>query len=106
VFTTNRPDQARMMFEFVQTKGDEGSTLSLGHFAFGPIAKPRVNYPVEITAAYDEQGIVKITARDESGREMQRLLAQGDENFTGDFLTDRLLVAESSVNKLEDSFLR
>jgi molecular chaperone DnaK len=106
VFSTSRADQTRVMFEFVQTKGDEGSTLSLGHFAFGPIANPRANYPVEITAAYDEQGIVKITARDESGREMQRLLAQGDESWSGDFLTDRQLVAESSVNKLEDSFLR
>lgn len=106
VFQTHRADQTRMMFEFVQTKGDEGSSLSLGHFAFGPIQEPRLNYPIEVTAAYDEQGIVKITARDESGREMQRLLAQGDENWTGSILTDRQLVAESSVNKLEDSFLR
>lgn len=106
VFYTARADQNRMMFEFVQTKGDDGSSLSLGHFAFGPIEQPRANYPVEVTAAYDEQGIVKITARDESGREMQRLLAQGDENYTGGFYTDRMLVSEATVNKLEDSFLR
>ncbi|MGI8908211.1 MAG: Hsp70 family protein [Candidatus Sumerlaeaceae bacterium] len=106
VFQTSRADQVRMMFEFVQTKGDEGSSLSLGHFAFGPIAAPRMAYPIEVTAAYDEQGIVKITARDESGHEMQRLLAQGDENYTGGFYTNRMLVADSTVNKLEDSFLR
>lgn len=75
-FYTTRDDQTRMVLDLVQTKGDGGSERSLGHFAFGPITEPRKNYPVEITIAYDLEGIVKVTARDpRSGRQLEREIA-------------------------------
>ncbi|MDQ6954829.1 MAG: Hsp70 family protein [Mariprofundaceae bacterium] len=72
-FHTTRPDQSRMIIEAVQTKGDEET--SLGFFAFGPIAHPRKNYPIEIKISYDKQGIVMIRAHDaETGKQMEQVM--------------------------------
>jgi molecular chaperone DnaK len=78
-FYTTRPDQHRMIIEGVQSKGDD-AVESLGFFAFGPISRPRKNYPVEITLSYDADGIIKIKARDpETGSEMDRILEADDQ---------------------------
>jgi molecular chaperone DnaK len=79
-FYTNRPEQTRMIIEVVQQQEPGVSEKSLGYFAFGPIASPRKNYPVEITLAYDSHGMVKVTARDaETGHSMERVMDEQGE---------------------------
>lgn len=74
-FFTNRADQKRVIIEAVQQKAPGVEEKSLGFFAFGPIEKPRLNYPVEITLAYNDKGMVSITARDgDTGHEIQQIL--------------------------------
>jgi molecular chaperone DnaK len=63
VYTT-RADQQRIVVEVLQRKNAESAVCSLGNFDFGPIRRPRKNYPVEITLAYDFEGVVNVSARD------------------------------------------
>ena len=71
-FYTTRPDQTRVMLEVVQSKGAGEVIESLGHFAFGPIAAPAKNYPVEVSLAYDVEGLVTVSASDpKTGRAME-----------------------------------
>jgi molecular chaperone DnaK len=63
VYTT-RADQQRIVVEVLQRKNAESPVCSLGNFDFGPIRRPRRNYPVEITLAYDIEGVVNVSARD------------------------------------------
>src|SRR5262249_17989884 len=75
-YYTNRPDQARIILDIVQVKAPGETPISLGQFAF-PVERPRKNHPLELTLGYDEQGMVRVVARDpDSGREVQR-------DFTG-----------------------
>jgi len=79
-FYTTRPEQTRIVFDVVQSKGESEVVASLGHFAFGPIRRPRKNYPVEVSLAYDTEGMVRVTARDlVTGEALERELA-GDQN--------------------------
>lgn len=79
-FYTTRADQTRLIFDLVQSKGDDAAALSLGHFAFGPIRHPRKNYPIELSVAYDVEGLVKVTAKDMvTGEALQRDLAGSDD---------------------------
>lgn len=74
-YYTSRADQARMVLEIVQAKGRGSEARSLGYFAFGPIANPEINHPIEVTLAYDEEGLVKVTAKDPStGQEMEHTI--------------------------------
>lgn len=75
VFYTTRPDQTRMVFEIVQARGADDPGRSLGYFAFGPIAEPRKNYPIELVCACDADGLVRVTARDpRTGKELEHLM--------------------------------
>jgi len=78
---THRADQARLIFDIVQSKSPAEPELSLGHFAFGPLRSPRVNYPVELQLAYDTEGLVRVTAKDlVTGELLQRELAASGES--------------------------
>jgi molecular chaperone DnaK len=95
---TTREDQTRIVIEIVQSKGEEPS--SLGNFAFGPIAAPRKNYPLELTVAYDVEGIVKVTARDpRTGQEMQRVLEDSAQSGGARLGELRALVQGVKVNE-------
>jgi molecular chaperone DnaK len=79
VYTT-RPDQNRIVLEFLQKSESKDDEVSLGHFAFGPIANPRKNYPTEITVRYEIDGTVNIVAHDpESGERLERILHRDGE---------------------------
>jgi molecular chaperone DnaK len=79
-FYTTRPEQNRLIFDVVQSKGEAELAASLGVFAFGPLRHPRKNYPVELSLAYDEEGLVKVTARDMlTGEALERDLAHEDD---------------------------
>ena len=78
---TNRPEQTRVILEIVQSKGEREPEQSLGHFAFGPLRAPRLNYPVELSLAYDSEGLVRVTAKDMvTGEALQREMAAGGDS--------------------------
>lgn len=73
-FYTTREDQPRMVFEVVQQKAKGDQEKSLGYFIF-VIDEPRKSYPVEVTLAYDLEGMVKVTAKDpETGKVLEQMM--------------------------------
>jgi molecular chaperone DnaK (HSP70) len=52
------------VLELLQRSDPEAEPASLGVFEFGPISSPRKNYAVDVTVAYDREGIVQVHARD------------------------------------------
>jgi molecular chaperone DnaK len=77
---TNRAEQTRVILEIVQSKGERDAEQRLGYFAFGPLRAPRLNYPVEITLAYDAEGLVRVTAKDlVTGDALQREMSAGSD---------------------------
>jgi len=97
-FHTTRIDQSRMIIEAVQSKGDEET--SLGFFAFGPIAHPRKNYPIEITISYDKQGIVIIRAHDaETGKQMEQVMEGEGQESLAQLAEQREWVRQARINE-------
>jgi molecular chaperone DnaK len=98
-FFTQRADQRRMIIEAVQQKGPGVEEKSLGHFAFGPIENPRVNYPVEVKLAYDDKGMVSITARDgETGHEIQQVMDEAGRAQAAELIEQRAWVQAQRIN--------
>jgi hypothetical protein len=64
VFTPQTGDMRLEDSFTVSVSGIVDVVASLGAFAFGPLSRPRKNYPVEVTLAYDAEGLVRATARD------------------------------------------
>ena len=94
-FYTTRDDQERMVIEVVQQKAHAEHEKSLGYFIFG-IDAPRKGYPVEITLAYDLEGMVTVTAKDpEVGKVLERVM---DEQ--GDALSDSLLEQKQWIDTI------
>jgi molecular chaperone DnaK len=83
VYYSNRPDQARLVFEVIQSRNRGEPIFSLGHFAF-PLERPRKNHPLEVTLGYDDRGLVTVVARDpDTGRAVRReygAVVDGDES--------------------------
>ena len=99
-FYTTRADQTRMVIEVVQQRAPGVEEKSLGYFAFGPIDKPRKNYPVEITLAYDLDGLVTVTARDpDSGQEIEQILDQEGEHFNARMAEQKEWVTGLEINR-------
>ena len=92
---TNRADQSRIILEVVQTRSPSETATSLGYFAF-TIESPRKNHPLEVSFAYDEQGLVSVFARDpETGREAKR-------DFTSSPLpSERILYQKSLLDAVD-----
>ncbi|MBY0398930.1 Hsp70 family protein, partial [Myxococcota bacterium] len=100
IFYTTRPDQTRMILELTQTRGEGAEPMSLGHFAFGPIASPRKNYPVEVTVAYDGEGLVRVAARDpNTGSAMERMLDASEGGASLERKGQRDLVTSVRINE-------
>lgn len=95
-FFTQRDDQTRLILEFVQRRGQPAEEFSLGHCVFGPINHPKLNYPVEVTAAQGREGLVRITARDLlTGQEMSHTLAEGSDGLANQALEEQRRLIES-----------
>ncbi|MBL8270983.1 Hsp70 family protein [Steroidobacter sp.] len=98
-FYTTRPDQTRLVIEVVQCKS-EGQESSLGRFAFGPIRKPRKNYPIEIQLRYDSEGMAVVVARDPSTNEvMERQLGAEDDVASNALREQRGWLAGLRINE-------
>lgn len=74
-FYTNRDDQKRLVLQVGQCAGTTEPVVSLGYFEFGPIARPRKNYPIDVTLSYDADGMVTVSAYDpDTGQAMEQIL--------------------------------
>lgn len=75
VFYTNRDDQTRMILAFAKRRGKDGEPVSLGHFVFGPILKPRRNSPMKVTVSISVDGCIHVSAKDpQTGQEISSQL--------------------------------
>ncbi|HEX2164548.1 MAG TPA: Hsp70 family protein [Thermoanaerobaculia bacterium] len=72
-FYTTRPDQRTMVLDFVQYRDGAADAVPLGRLKIGPLERPRLNYPVSVRVAYQDDGTVAVRAVDaESGRELEQ----------------------------------
>lgn len=100
VLFTRRDDQTRIVIELVQRKSESSQGASLGHFAFGPIAAPRKNYPLEITVTYEREGFVQVVAKDpRTGQQMNAVLNEeaGTANTSEALLRD--VITKARINE-------
>lgn len=98
-FYTNRDDQTRLVLEFVQRRHDPDEEHSLGHFAFGPIRRPRRNMPIEVAVILGRDGLLHATARDaESGDEIAHTLSGDAAGKAAPSLEQRHLVESVQIN--------
>jgi molecular chaperone DnaK len=101
LFYTTRDDQQRLIVEVIQRKDPTGPVSSLGQFAFGPIRKPRKNYPVEIMLAYDIEGVVTVSARDaQTNEHMSRIMTTEDGALDSALLEQRAWLQGLRINGL------
>lgn len=98
-FYTTRDNQPRMVIEVVQQKGAEEQEKSLGYFIFG-IESPRKNYPVEITLAYDLEGMVKVTAKDpETGTVLEQIMDEDGQAMDQTLMEQKNWISAMRVNE-------
>ena len=98
-FYTTRQDQSRMVIEVVQQKAAAENEKSLGFFIFG-IAQPRNNYPVEITLAYDLEGMVTVTANDpETGEILEQIMDEDGQTVDATLLEQKEWLAKLKINQ-------
>ncbi len=98
-FYTTREDQPRMVFEVVQQKGEGDQEKSLGYFIFG-IEQPRKGYPVEVTLAYDLEGMVKVTAKDpETGKVLEQIMDEDGQAMSTTLMEQKHWVEQVRVNE-------
>lgn len=99
-FYTTRPEQVRMVLEFLQRRGEESEPASLGHFAFGPIERPRKNFPVEIEVRLREDGTVAVTARDpDTGAAISQELDERQRERSARFVEERAQIEGIRLNE-------
>lgn len=98
-YYTHRKDQSRILIELVQFRESPTDLVSLGQLAIGPIARPRANYPVEVTVENHESGTVGVYAYDP---ETKIELSQDFERAGGDpldyLVSQRTLVRSTIIN--------
>lgn len=99
-YYTTRPDQVRMLLDFVQYR-DEQRPTPLGRLAIGPLASPRVNYPIEVTVEHREDGTIALQAYDaQSGQELEQVFTRGEDRGGASLAQQRALVRSRVVNNV------
>lgn len=95
-FNTTRPGQPRMVIEAVQQKAAAEEEKSLGYFIFMLPENCPTGYRVDITLAYDLEGLVTVTARNpQTGQVLKQMM---DEN--GAALDDELVNQKGWVDSI------
>jgi molecular chaperone DnaK (HSP70) len=98
-YYTSRPNQERMVLDFVQFRDQREGMVGLGKLTVGPLIAPRPNYAVEVTTEYREDGTVSVNAYDaQTGVELQHVFGRGGEDGAGHLAAQRSLVRNTSVN--------
>lgn len=87
-YYTTRHDQNQIVLDFVQYADDPEKAFGLGQLVVGPLAAPRVNYPIGVKVEYKEDGTVGVVARDaETGEELEQSFGgdpRGDVSYLAD----------------------
>lgn len=99
-FYTNRPDQTRLIIELVQRNAGDPMGQSLGYFAFGPLANPRKNLPLEVTISCDMEGLVQVSAmQPDTGREIKHTVGGPDGEIVNWFNEQKELIDSVRINE-------
>jgi molecular chaperone DnaK len=100
VYYTTAAEQTQVFLDIVERKGIDACAYSLGCCSFGPLPNPRINRPVEITVAYDEEAILSVKARDpDTGQEIEhRIGNEHDEDDAAWLSSQRDLVRRQTLN--------
>jgi len=98
-YYTSRPNQERMVLDFVQFRDPREGMVGLGKLTVGPLIAPRPNYAVEVTTEYSEDGTVSVNAYDaQTGVELQHVFGRGGDDGAGHLAAQRSLVRATTVN--------
>ncbi len=100
-YYTSRPNQERIVLDFVQFREQSEGLVSLGRLTVGPLSAPRANYPIEVTTEYREDGTVAVQAYDaQTGVELEQVFGRDDGSGTGHLATQRSLVRSTVINNV------
>ena len=100
-YYTTRPNQERIVLDFVeyQTLGDR--MVSIGQLVVGPLPSPRRNYPIEVTIENREDGTVSVQAYDaQTGVELSQVFGRQQAGGIENIATQRALVRSTFINNL------
>ena len=88
-YYTTRPDQHQMVLDFVQYADDPKEAFGLGKLTVGPLASPRLNYPIGVEVQYKDDGTVSVVATDaETGERLEQSFG-GDPTGDVRYLADQ-----------------
>ncbi len=90
-YYTHSATQRKIALELVQYLEDPNDYIDVGTVSIGPIPNPRINYAVEASLAYTEDGLIKIKAFDpNTGIELEQ-------EFGSASVDDSLLLQQRSL---------
>ena len=99
-YYTTRPGQQRLMIELVQFI-DAGHETALGNLAVMLPAERPVNYPIDVTMAYRNDGTVDVEARDpNTGETLRQTFNEDDPESLYRLATQQQLVRATELNIL------
>lgn len=99
-YYTHSDTQRKISLEVVQYLESSNDFIDIGTVTIGPIPNPRMNYAVEVTLAYTEDGVIRISAFDpNTGVELEQEFGSsaGDDNM---LLQQRKMVKGININNL------
>lgn len=98
-FHTTRPNQPRLVVEVVQQKDAGLEEKSLGYFIFSLPEDCPERYPIDITLAYDLEGLVTATARNPStGEELHQVMDQEGMALDDELLKQKIWLSKIDIN--------
>lgn len=99
-FNTTRDGQPRMVIEVVQQKADQQEEKSLGYFIFALPDAVANGYAVEITLAYDMEGLVIATARNpQTGQQLKQVMDENGAALDDELVKQKAWVDHTLVNE-------
>ena len=99
-YYTTRPNQERIVLDFVQFRDTADSLVGLGQLVVGPLSAPRANYPVEVTTDYRVDGTIAVEAYDaQTGVELAAVFG-GDTAGSAGLAPQKALVDSTVINNV------
>ncbi len=100
-YYTSRPNQERIVLDFVQYRDQREGLIGLGRLTVGPLDAPRANYPIEVTTEYREDGTVAVQAYDaQTGVELEQVFGRDESGGAGYLAAQRSLVRATVINNV------
>jgi molecular chaperone DnaK (HSP70) len=99
-YYTTRPDQQKIVLEFVQTRAEDKREIQLGRLVVGPLPSPRQDYPIEVRVEYGQDGMISAQAYDAStGVELtQSFGSPSAADGIASAVAQKALVCSTSIN--------